>query len=197
MAIRVAVEPSNRDARSGKGSPNVSLVLIKCLAITSERALTLTQILLVVDVQSTFSPPEWLTTGCQNLARHVPSVATIELHDESRTPFLRQLGWKPAATDESLVTVDRVFVKYGYAPSAETIQYLRQQKPERVLVSGIQTETCVLAAGFALFDAGLSPTLVTDLTVGSSLDRSAQLGISLWKHHFRETTTAAEVLATL
>nr|WP_308444881.1 hypothetical protein [Paraburkholderia adhaesiva] len=88
-------------------------------------------------------------------------------------------------------------MKYSYAPSAETIQYPRQQKPERVLVSGAQTETCVLAAGFALFDAGLSPTLVTDRAVGSSLDRSAQPGISLWKHHFRDTTAAAEVLATL
>lgn len=152
------------------------------------------QILLIVDVQSTFAPPGWLVEGCQNLTKHIPSVATIELHDESRTPFFSQLGWKPAAQDESLVAADKVFVKYGYAPSSETLDYLIQQKPERVLVSGIQTETCVLAAGFALFDAGLNPTLVTDLTVGSSLDRSAQLGISLWKHHFRQTTTVAELL---
>lgn len=62
---------------------------------------------------------------------------------------------------------------------------------------GLQTETCVLAAGFALFDAGLTPTLVTDMTVGSSLDRSAKLGIELWQHHFRQVTTSAEVLAEL
>ncbi|MNF54363.1 hypothetical protein D3C84_357910 [compost metagenome] len=64
---------------------------------------------------------------------------------------------------------------------------------DRVLVCGIQTETCVPAAGFALFDAGLCPTLITDLTVGSSLDRSGKLGIELWKHHFRQITSTAEL----
>ena len=66
-----------------------------------------------------------------------------------------------------------------------------------MLVCGIQTDTCVLAAGFALFDAGLTPTLVTDLTVGSSLDRTGRLGIELWKHHFRQVTTADQVYAAL
>lgn len=61
----------------------------------------------------------------------------------------------------------------------------------------MQTETCVLAAGFALFDAGLNPTLVTDLTVGSSLDRSGQMGIELWKHHFRQVITTKELVAEL
>ncbi|MGG2477835.1 hydrolase, partial [Rhizobium sp. BR5] len=57
-------------------------------------------------------------------------------------------------------------------------------KLDRVLVCGIQADTCVLAAGFALFDAGLHPTLLPWLTVGSSLDRSGELGAKLWKHHF-------------
>ncbi|MNN34705.1 Isochorismatase family protein [compost metagenome] len=88
-----------------------------------------------------------------------------------------------------------MFVKHGYGQSAEAIDYIRQLGVERVLVCGLQTETCVLAAGFALFDAGLMPTLVTDMTVGSSLDRSGKLGIELWQHHFRQVTTSAEVLA--
>jgi nicotinamidase-related amidase len=61
------------------------------------------QVLLIVDVQSTFSPPDWLVTGIRALTRHVPAVATIELHDEKRTPFYEQLGWCPAAEDKSLV----------------------------------------------------------------------------------------------
>lgn len=90
-----------------------------------------------------------------------------------------------------------MFVKHGYGQTAETIEHLRQLRAERVLVCGLQTETCVLAAGFALFDAGLVPTLITDLTVGSSLDRSGKMGIELWKHHFGNVTTRAEVLAEL
>ncbi|PRA63064.1 hydrolase [Pseudomonas sp. MYb187] len=155
------------------------------------------QVLLIVDVQSTFSPPEWLVDGVRALSARMPAVASVELHDEQITPFEKQLGWHPAAEDESLVEADQVFIKHGYGQSAEAIAYLKQLGVERVLVCGIQTETCVLAAGFALFDAGLNPTLITDLTVGSSLDRSGQMGINLWKHHFRQVTTRAEVIAEL
>ncbi|MDD0977437.1 cysteine hydrolase family protein [Pseudomonas fontis] len=155
------------------------------------------QVLLIVDVQSTFSPPEWLVDGLRSFSAGIPTIASVELHDEQATPFQRQLGWHPAAEDENLVEADKVFVKHGYGPTRETLDYIKQLNVERVLVCGIQTDTCVLAAGFALFDAGLCPTLVTDLTVGSSLDRSGQLGIDLWKHHFGQVTTRAEVLAEL
>ncbi|QIZ22548.1 Amidases related to nicotinamidase (plasmid) [Pseudomonas putida] len=147
------------------------------------------QILLIIDVQPSFNPPQWLIDGINSLLGRMPSVATVERHDESRTPFQRQLGWQPAKDDDSLIAADQVFVKYGYSPSPETIAHLKQLNPERVLVCGIQTDTCVLAAGFALFDAGLTPTLITDLTVGSSLDRSGELGARLWTHHFGHTTT--------
>lgn len=153
------------------------------------------QILLIVDVQSTFSPPDWLVSGIRALTQHVLAVATIELHDEKRTPFYEQLGWCPAVHDKSLIDTDQTFIKYGYAPSEATLAYLKSLNPDRVLVCGVQTETCVLAAGFALFDLGLHPTLVTDLTVGSSLDRSGQLGIKLWKHHFRQITSSSEIIA--
>ncbi|MGE7955448.1 isochorismatase family protein [Pseudomonas sp. NPDC089530] len=153
------------------------------------------QVLLIIDVQPSFNPPDWLVDGIDALLGQLPSVATVERHDESQTPFARQLGWQPAPDDDSLVAADRVFIKHGYAPTAETIDYLRSLAPERVLVCGIQTETCVLAAGFALFDAGLQPTLITDLTVGSSLDRSGQLGVRLWQHHFKHLTTRAELFS--
>lgn len=155
------------------------------------------QVLLIVDVQFTFSPPEWLIDGLRLLSANIPTIASVELHDERVTPFERQLGWHPAAQDESLIEADQVFIKHGYGPGTEMIEYLRGLGVERVLVSGLQTDTCVLAAGFALFDAGLMPTLVTDMTVGSSLDRSAKMGIALWAHHFRQVTTSAEVLAEL
>ncbi|WP_392885206.1 isochorismatase family protein [Pseudomonas migulae] len=151
------------------------------------------QALLIVDVQPSFAPPQWLIDGIQSLIGSMPSAATVERHDESRTPFQKQLGWHPAADDESLIHADRIFIKHGYAPTAETIDYLASLQVERVLVCGLQTETCCLAAGFALFDAGLQPTLITDLTVGSSLDRSGGLGVRLWEHHFGQTVTVGEL----
>jgi nicotinamidase-related amidase len=142
------------------------------------------QALLIIDVQPSFSPPDWLVCDLCALAPTLPSVATVERHDEAVTPFERQLGWKPGASDDSLVPTDRLFVKYGYLPPPELISYLADLRLERVLVCGIQAETCVLAAGFMLFDAGLQPTLLPWLTVGSSLDRTGQLGVELWRHHF-------------
>ncbi|KAF0808479.1 hypothetical protein A6D6_00188 [Alcanivorax xiamenensis] len=154
------------------------------------------QALLIVDVQPSFSPPTWLLRDIDRLLGHMPTVATVECHDEAITPFQAQLGWRPPERERSLIAADRQFVKHGYRPTDEVLNHLIRLVPERVLVCGIQTETCVLAAGFALFDLGLRPTLVTDLTVGSSLDPPGELGIRLWRHHFRHITTLAEVLGT-
>lgn len=155
------------------------------------------QVLLVVDVQSTFGPPEWLVDGVLALSAQILTCASLTLHDEQTTPFQRQLGWHPALDDENLHEADRVFVKHGYGLSLEAIEYLRQLAPERVLVCGIGADSSVLAAGFALFDAGLTPTLVSDLTIGSWLDRSGKTGIGLWQHHFARLVTREQIVADL
>ncbi len=142
------------------------------------------QALLVVDVQPSFDVPAHIVDAIRALARRMPSVATVERHDETVTPFERQLGWKPGANDESLIAADRIFIKHGYLPPVAMIEHLKSLDVERVLVCGIQSETCCLAAGFMLFDAGLHPTLLEWLSVGSSLDPSGALGARLWRHHF-------------
>ena len=142
------------------------------------------QSLLIVDVQPCFNPPDWQVEAIAHFSPTMHSIATVERYDESVTPFWRQLGWKPAPDDEPLIAADKVFVKHGYAPPRELIQYLKEVEVKRVLVCGLQADTCCLAAGFMLFDAGLHPTMLKWLTVGSSLDRSAGLGAKLWRHHF-------------
>lgn len=152
------------------------------------------QALLIIDVQPSFPVPAEIVAEIRALSAVLPSVTTVERHDESITPFERQLGWKPGPADESLVPADRVFVKHGYLPPAAAIDYLRELRVDRVLVCGTQTDTCVLAAGFALFDAGLHPTLLKWLTVGSSLDRSGELGAKLWAHHFGSVLASLDQL---
>ena len=151
------------------------------------------QALLIIDVQPSFNPPDWLVEGINKLIGTMPSVATVERHDEAVTPFQRQLGWAPGLDDDSLIKADVVHVKHGYAPTPATVAHLKSLSPERVLVCGIQADTCVLAAEFALFDAGLTPTLISDLTVGSSLDRSGELGARLWRHHFGHVVVTADL----
>ena len=140
--------------------------------------------LLIVDVQPSFPISMEILHGIRELSARLPSVATVERHDESVTPFEGQLGWKPGKADESLIPANCVFIKHGYLPPPAAIEYLRGLRMDRILVCGAQADTCVLAAGFALFDAGLHPTLLKWLTVGSSLDRSGNLGARLWEHHF-------------
>ncbi|CAO4153858.1 IS66 family transposase ISPpu30 [Methylorubrum aminovorans] len=150
--------------------------------------------LLVVDVQASFRVPETIVAGITALSRTLHTVVTVERHDEAVTPFSRQLGWTPPADEAPLVPADRVFVKHGYLPPPVLIEHFRERAIERVLVCGVQAETCCLAAGFMLFDAGLRPTLLRWLTVGSSLDRSGGLGAELWRHHFGSVLDDPEVL---
>lgn len=142
------------------------------------------QALLVVDVQPSFAVSDALVAAIRALSRKLHTVATVERHDETITPFERQLGWKPGPNDDSLIDADAAFIKHGYLPPVAMIDHFRARGVERVYVCGIQADTCCLAAGFMLFDAGLQPTLLQWLSVGSSLDRTAALGADLWRHHF-------------
>jgi hypothetical protein len=54
------------------------------------------QALLIIDMQPSFAPPQWLIDGIQALIGTLPNVATVERHDESTPPFQKQLGWHPA-----------------------------------------------------------------------------------------------------
>jgi nicotinamidase-related amidase len=150
-------------------------------------------VLMIIDVQPSFAPPAWLVTGISALVGTMPSIATVERHNEERTPFQGQLGWAPGTSDDSLVPADRIFVKHGYLPPPKALEYLVALRPSRVLVCGVQADTCVLAAGFALFDAGLHPTLLADLVAGSSIDRSGDLGAKLWRHHFKHIVTSKDI----
>jgi len=59
---------------------------------------TVRQALLIIDVQPSFNPPDWLIEGINRLIGTMPSVATVERHNEAVTPFQRQLGWTPGPT---------------------------------------------------------------------------------------------------
>jgi hypothetical protein len=81
-------------------------------------------------------PPIWLIDNIRRLLPLMPSVATVERHDEARTPFKAQLGWSPGPSNECLIEADAVFVKYGYGPPPELIEHLHAMNLDRVLVCG-------------------------------------------------------------
>jgi len=53
------------------------------------------QALLIIDVQPGFAPPQWLIDGIQALIGTLPSVATVERHDESITPLRKTARLAP------------------------------------------------------------------------------------------------------
>jgi hypothetical protein len=52
---------------------------------TSNPEPSMRQALLIIDVQPSFAPPQWLVDGIQTLIGTLPSVATVERHDETKT----------------------------------------------------------------------------------------------------------------
>ena len=152
------------------------------------------QALLVIDVQPSFAVPDIIISEIIELSQRLYTIATVERHDETITPFERQLGWKPGVDDESLIPADRIFIKHGYLPPVAAIDHLKAEGVDRVFVCGLQADTCCLAAGFMLFDAGLHPTLLKWLSVGSSLDRTAKLGADIWQHHFGNVLYSSDEL---
>lgn len=151
----------------------------------SRLLISMKEALLVVDVQQSFHPSQQLIMEIEVVRDKFYSVSTVEWYNEEVTPFEKQLGWKPQGfNDDPLIKTDAMFVKYGYMPPYALIQHLKSRNVSKVYVCGIQTDACCLCVGFMLFDAGLQPTLLKWLTMGSSLDRSADLGSRLWRHHF-------------
>ena len=139
------------------------------------------QVLLIIDVQPCFNPPPWLVEGINRLLGRMPSVATVERHDESRTPFARQLGWQPPVDDQSLVAADKVFIKHGYGPTTELLDYLKSLSPQRVLVCGMQSDFCVDTSVRRALSLGYEVVLLAD--AHTSVDNGVLTAAQIIAHH--------------
>lgn len=65
--------------------------------------------------------------------------------------------------DELSPYVDKCFEKCAYsALTAELLQYLRSNEVDTVYLAGFDTDACVLATAFALFDNNIRPIIIQD-----------------------------------
>jgi len=71
----------------------------------------------------------------------------------------------------------KVFEKSGYGLPVELIQYLKDNTVSKVDVGGLETDACVLAALYDLWDAEIQPALLKDLT--STPDQDMYNAVSL------------------
>ncbi len=146
-------------------------------------------VLLVIDMQKIFAPGyEWYTPGIEDaeknihrlcekyknriFTRHVASenpIGTWKSYNEefahinSNTECLDLL--------DSFVNTEKIeFDKITYSAfnSGEALQYIKDQGYTEIILTGVQTEFCVLSSLMRAIDEGFFVTFVSDACAGSA-----------------------------
>lgn len=132
--------------------------------------------LIIVDVQHAFSPPTSFLRKLERYSRRFPCRIFTRYVNPVGSPFRRLLMQKccaPGSSDTELLiapsdkdlVLDKI-AKYGLTP--KQIQMLKRRGIRKVTVCGLDTDACVIAVMFSLFDAGLECHLKEDMCWSSS-----------------------------
>ena len=90
------------------------------------------------------------------------------------SPFVKILDWHAMrASSEQEFCVDfvkgaTIIPKVGYGVNMEDIAKLKKLGIEEIEICGTDTDACVLAVAFQLFDSGIKPIILKDLCASSS-----------------------------
>lgn len=135
---------------------------------------------MVVDVQRGFVGPRTgqvapvvAAVTRRWLAAERGPVYFTTFHNQAHSPFAQFLDWHKVAgppgddlvpeladlVDHTAVTV---VPKGGYSAAAEVAACPGWPDPAAVYVCGLETDSCVTATAFGLFDRGCQPVLVAD-----------------------------------
>ena len=127
----------------------------------------MSRFIFAVDVQPHFKPSPALVDQITRAGDQIPLVASIFVGDEQKVSFSK-LGKTPGPAEENcLVPTNNVFPHHGYLPPKELIDFLVGQQAEEVVVVGGFHDERLLAAGAALFDASIKPSLLPMLCYGN------------------------------
>lgn len=132
--------------------------------------------LLIVDVQQAFAPPPAFLHQLGTYAARFPCRVFTRFVNPPGSLFRRSLGQRscaPGTSDLDLLLPPRagdlILNKIGrYGLSPHQLRRLRARRIRRVIVCGLDTDACVLAVMFSLFDAGIECHLKEDLCWSSS-----------------------------
>lgn len=122
--------------------------------------------MIALDVQNYYRPGPGMVAQINQISATLPTAATLFKHDEHEVPLVK-FGRTPPMDSGLLINVSNIFDKYGYGVPPQALEWLKQQNPDEVLVTGGHTDANVLAAGFSLFNAGLKPAMVPLLCYGN------------------------------
>lgn len=149
------------------------------------------EILLIVDLQRAFPVPEAIVGGIRQLTgRFSRCVFTRFVNPEGSLfrKLLQMDACPPGSPDTRLLLAPRyrdiVLTKQGYGLSSRHVARLRQMGVRAATVCGIDTDACVLAVMFTLFDAGIDCRVVPDLCWSSSGSALHRTGLRILARQF-------------
>lgn len=118
--------------------------------------------IVIVDLQRAFSIPPELIAKIERRAHSFPLRVFTRFENPAGSLFRRKLDLRscpPGSRESELVLATRdddlVFLKPRYGLTTDQVQELKSRGVTKALVCGIETDACVLAVAFSLFDNGV------------------------------------------
>lgn len=148
--------------------------------------------LMIVDVQRGFSPPPAFVDKLRRYSRRFHCRVFTQFINPPGSMFrevLKEKSCAPGTPDIDLLIVpeigDLVFQKASYGLSQRHLRELKKRRINRLTISGLDTDACVMGVMFSLFDAGIVCHLKETMCWSSSgLHRAA---MSIIRAQFPET----------
>ena len=147
--------------------------------------------IIIVDLQKAFDVPPKLVNQIDAYSRGFAKRIFTRFENPRGSLFRRKLNLHacaPGTRDTELWLEpeknDMLIVKHGYGLAPRAIARLRKLGVKRATVVGMDTDACVLAVMFSLFDAGITCRVHTDLCWSSSGLRLHRAGMTVIKQQF-------------
>ena len=106
--------------------------------------------------------------------------------------FETLLCWDELSSRESqefavnVLKDSKIFEKTGYGLTFSQIEELKSLNIKEIEICGTDVDACVLAIMFNLFDAGIKPVLLKDLTASSTNKNLETYAFEIIKNQFGE-----------
>jgi hypothetical protein len=119
--------------------------------------------LLVVDLQKGFHPSEKLLERMEQEVHKYSIIAMTQFINRPDSLYRTVLGWNGDGGELALRIPGSVIIqKFGYGLKEEQTMRLKAISSKWHLC-GLETDACVLACAFSLWDAGIQPVILYDL----------------------------------
>ena len=130
-----------------------------------------TTALLIIDLQKGFNPTEKMVGGILKKARSYDTIIATKFVNGN--PLFKRVLKYPDLTKEGLKLEElpkgtKIFKKTGYGLSQPILNFLKRRGIKRVDVCGLETDACIVASMYNLWDAGIRPVLVKELSATPS-----------------------------